>query len=209
MTLSPSARKRAASLPMVVVLPVPLTPTMRTTNGAFAVSTVSGCATGASTFSTSPASTARTSSGLMSLSSRSRASASVMRDAVSMPRSAWMSRSSRSSRLSRSSWRLVKTPVMPEVSCCEDRDSPDFSRSHQFLRGCSSSAAGAGVTGGGEMTEFGPKLVEVLGGRRAFGGGAPASKSFGSVCIARDSTAASGASGTALGSEYPLCRTGA
>ena len=59
----PSARKRAASLPMVVVLPEPLTPAMRMTNGRVVIS--SGLATGASTFSISAASTAFTSSGVM------------------------------------------------------------------------------------------------------------------------------------------------
>ncbi len=48
---------------MVVVLPEPLTPTTRITNG-FAPSTASGFATGASTFSTSAARTAFTSSRL-------------------------------------------------------------------------------------------------------------------------------------------------
>ena len=48
---------------MVVVLPEPLTPTTRMTNGFFAASMTSGCATGASTFSTSAATTALTSSG--------------------------------------------------------------------------------------------------------------------------------------------------
>ena len=49
---------------MVVVLPEPLTPTTRMTNGLRA-STTSGFATGASIFSTSAASTALISSGLM------------------------------------------------------------------------------------------------------------------------------------------------
>ena len=46
----PSARSLAASLPMVVVLPVPLTPTTSTTCGFSAGSMASGMATGASTF---------------------------------------------------------------------------------------------------------------------------------------------------------------
>ena len=53
---------------MVVVLPVPLTPTTRMTCGRSAPSSVSGLATGASVRSTSAASTARTSSGEISLS---------------------------------------------------------------------------------------------------------------------------------------------
>ena len=49
MTDLPSSAKSCASLPVVVVLPVPLTPTIRMTNGFFDASTTSGCATGAST----------------------------------------------------------------------------------------------------------------------------------------------------------------
>src|SRR4051794_35673278 len=67
-TLPPSPESVAASLPMVVVLPEPLTPTTRITNGFFAASMTSGIATGASTFSTSVATTAFTSSGEMVLS---------------------------------------------------------------------------------------------------------------------------------------------
>ena len=51
MTLLPSARNLAASLPMVVVLPEPLTPATRMMNGLAVTS--SGFATGASTFSIS------------------------------------------------------------------------------------------------------------------------------------------------------------
>ena len=46
-TLWPSSRRRRASLPMVVVLPEPLTPTTRITNGRCAASMRSGCAQGA------------------------------------------------------------------------------------------------------------------------------------------------------------------
>src|ERR1700683_2189951 len=60
-TERPSARSLAASLPMVVVLPEPLTPATRMTKGLFAVSITSGCATGASTFSICAATTAFTS----------------------------------------------------------------------------------------------------------------------------------------------------
>ena len=67
-TLRPSARNFAASLPMVVVLPEPLTPTTRMTNGFRAPSMTSGFATGASTFSTSAATTAFTSSAEIALS---------------------------------------------------------------------------------------------------------------------------------------------
>ena len=44
-TERPSARNLAANLPMVVVLPEPLTPATRMTNGFFVVSMTSGCAT--------------------------------------------------------------------------------------------------------------------------------------------------------------------
>ena len=67
MTERPSAWSLAASLPMVVVLPEPLTPTTSTTKG-FSPSTLSGFATGARTFSTSAATTAFTSSDVIDLS---------------------------------------------------------------------------------------------------------------------------------------------
>ena len=63
----PSAWNLAASLPMVVVLPEPLTPTISSTNGFCAASITSGFATGASVRSTSAASMPFTSSGAMSL----------------------------------------------------------------------------------------------------------------------------------------------
>ena len=66
-TERPSAQSLAASLPMVVVLPEPLTPTTSTTNGLTAPTT-SGLATGVMTFSTSAASTAFTSAGVIALS---------------------------------------------------------------------------------------------------------------------------------------------
>ena len=67
MTFKPCLRNWLAYLPMVVVLPVPFTPTISTTCGFFAGSMTSGWATGASTFSTSWARIARTSSEVMSL----------------------------------------------------------------------------------------------------------------------------------------------
>ena len=62
-----SARNLAASLPMVVVFPDPLTPTTSMTKG-FASPIPSGLATGVSTFSTSAATTAFTSSAVIDLS---------------------------------------------------------------------------------------------------------------------------------------------
>ena len=53
---------------MVVVLPEPLTPITRMTNGFFAASISSGFATGVSTFSTSVATTLFTSSAEIALS---------------------------------------------------------------------------------------------------------------------------------------------
>ena len=67
-TLRRSETSLAASLPMVVVLPEPLTPTTRMTNGFFVSSIASGFATGISTFSTSLATTALTSSSVIDLS---------------------------------------------------------------------------------------------------------------------------------------------
>src|ERR1700694_5872192 len=67
-TLRPSALNLAASLPMVVVLPEPLTPTTRITNGFCTSSIARGFATGARTFSTSVATTVFTSSAVIALS---------------------------------------------------------------------------------------------------------------------------------------------
>ncbi|MNL72324.1 hypothetical protein D3C87_1976180 [compost metagenome] len=54
-TLSPAPDSLAASLPIVVVLPVPLTPTTRMTCGLWLRSSSSGLATGESTLVISPA----------------------------------------------------------------------------------------------------------------------------------------------------------
>ncbi|MEY9220804.1 hypothetical protein ABH974_001227 [Bradyrhizobium ottawaense] len=67
-TLRPSEANFCESFPMVVVLPEPLTPTTRITNGFLTVSISSGFATGASTFSTSVATTSLTSSAEIALS---------------------------------------------------------------------------------------------------------------------------------------------
>ncbi|MNE51617.1 hypothetical protein D3C80_1462530 [compost metagenome] len=48
MTFLPSSCSFFASLPMVVVLPAPLTPTTRITNGLFCEAIFSGCSTGLS-----------------------------------------------------------------------------------------------------------------------------------------------------------------
>ena len=130
-TCLPSPCSCAASLPMVVVLPVPLTPTTRMTCGLCAPSTTSGLATGASTRSTSLLSTERTSSALMSLSKRPLRSAVMMFSAVPTPRSASMSRSSRSSSVAASSFFLVKMPVMPSESFADVLPRPCLRRPNQ------------------------------------------------------------------------------
>ena len=66
-TVRPSALNLAASLPIVVVLPEPLTPTTRMTNGCLPASIASGRATGSSARSTSAARIALTSSGVDAL----------------------------------------------------------------------------------------------------------------------------------------------
>ena len=63
-TLRPSAANFEASFPIVVVLPEPLTPATRMTNG-LAPSITNGFATGLRIFATSAATTAFTSSGVM------------------------------------------------------------------------------------------------------------------------------------------------
>ena len=137
---------------MVVVLPVPLTPTIRMTNGCLSDPISRGFATGARIFSISAARTCRTSSGAISLSSRFWASASVIRAATLTPRSALSSNSSSSSIVARSSFRLVKSSVMPPVSASEDRESPDFSRSHQIF-GATEVGDVAGAEGEGVTTD--------------------------------------------------------
>ncbi len=67
-TLRPSDANFCESLPIVVVLPEPLTPTTRMTNGFLAGSISSGFATGDNTFSTSVATTSLTSSAEIALS---------------------------------------------------------------------------------------------------------------------------------------------
>ena len=67
-TLRPSPENFDASLPIVVVLPEPLTPTIRITNGFLSASITNGFATADSTFSTSVATTVFTSSAEIALS---------------------------------------------------------------------------------------------------------------------------------------------
>ena len=102
MTDRPSSFSRFASLPMVVVLPAPLTPTTRITNG-LAVDTSSGCSTGArmpAIVLFKPSVSAATS--LNSLRARRFRRSPRMRSVASTPTSATMSLDSRSSSTSSS-----------------------------------------------------------------------------------------------------------
>ena len=63
MTLRPRRRNTCAILPIVVVLPVPLTPTTRKTCGRASGASAKSCATGSSTLAISPARISRTWSG--------------------------------------------------------------------------------------------------------------------------------------------------
>ena len=81
-TLRPSPLKRWASLAMVVVLPLPLTPITSTTCGLRAGSMASGLATGCRISAMSSAKAARTSSSVTSLPKRSLPSLSTRRAAT-------------------------------------------------------------------------------------------------------------------------------
>ena len=87
MTLRPSPRMRAASLPIVVVLPVPFTPTTSTTNGLAAVRSRARSA-GAKTPAISSASASRSSTGVSSRPMRVSPRRLVIRPATRTPRSA-------------------------------------------------------------------------------------------------------------------------
>ena len=113
---------------MVVVLPVPLTPTTSTTWGRFAESGTRGRATGSRMAEICPARAARTASGATSLSKRVAASSAVSAAAVSTPRSAVISSSSSSSMAAPSSLRLVKMAPMPSPSFADERPSPALRR---------------------------------------------------------------------------------
>ena len=127
-TFAPPEIRRLAILPMVVVLPAPLTPATSTTRGLCLSSVSSGRATGASSRVISCASRVRNSSLEMSVSYRPLAMALVMDFACAPPRSARIRASSRSARVAASSFLRVKSPTR-----LSDRlpffDRPDFSRS--------------------------------------------------------------------------------
>ena len=115
---------------MVVVLPEPLTPTTRMTNG-FAPATTSGFATGSKILATSSAMIAFTSSAVGFSLKRPLAIASETRIAASIPRSVRISASSISSSMAGSSGRLFRrlSSVLPIDD--EVRFSPPASRPHQ------------------------------------------------------------------------------
>ena len=98
---------------MVVVLPEPLTPTTRITNGFLLASIGSGRATGVERALDLGREDALDLVGTDPRSYRPRATASRMRVAALSPRSAWMRMSSRSSREAASSLRLVKMSASP------------------------------------------------------------------------------------------------
>ena len=157
-TFSPPLGSLAASLPMVVVLPVPLTPTTRMTCGLWLRSSSSGMATGVSTFSISAAMIgAHVLVATRPCRSGSEASASVTRSAVSMPRSAWISTSSRSCSVSSSSLRLVKTPAMWPVSSRRGAGRPVA----QALEPGAWRRYGAWL-GGGDLSAVGRPVLERL-----------------------------------------------
>jgi hypothetical protein len=141
---------------MVVVLPLPLTPTTSTTCGLRAASMVSGTATGCRISAMSSAKAARTSSSVTSLPKRSLPSLATSLLATVTPRSAWISTSSRSSSVCWSSFFLVKRPVMLSATFFVDFESPSRRRESQpffsvsgfstsgFFSAAASTGAGSG-----------------------------------------------------------------
>src|SRR5450631_4173198 len=129
-TLLPSARYFAASLPMVVVLPEPLTPATKMTKGRAVIS--SGVATGERTFSTSPATTAFSSSGVSPTLKRPSLSATAIWPAVSGPRSARTNSASNSSMVAESSPVFARS-ASASPSTAEVRLSPPLRRFSQLV----------------------------------------------------------------------------
>ena len=108
-TRLPAARNWLASLPIVVVLPEPLTPTTSTTCGRFRVSGI-GRATGSRIAAISPASASRISRAPTRRPNRPSAMFALTFSAVSTPMSAWISSSSRPSSMSSSRTRPFSCP---------------------------------------------------------------------------------------------------
>jgi hypothetical protein len=116
-----------AILPIVVVLPEPLTPTKRTTRGLGPSLKSTICSRGFRMAAISVASAALISSPETSRSKRSREKALVMRAATLAPMSEVMSSSSSSSSDSRSILRLER-PERPSARREEERLRPSLSR---------------------------------------------------------------------------------
>src|SRR6266478_1021593 len=116
-TLKPSAAQRRASLPMVVVLPEPLTPTTRITNGRCAASMRKGCAHGARISTMHSRSAPISASTSVSSRRATRARSAVrIRSVASTPTSALMRRVSSSSRIAASMSRPLTSSVRSYVS---------------------------------------------------------------------------------------------
>src|SRR6266850_7260815 len=116
---------------MVVVLPLPFTPTTSTTCGLRALSIESEVATGCRISAMSSAKAARTSSSVTSLPKRSLPSLSTRRAATLTPRSASISASSNWSSVCWSSFFLVNRPVMLSVTRLVDLARPERRRDSQ------------------------------------------------------------------------------
>src|SRR6266850_7019668 len=116
---------------MVVVLPLPFTPTTSTTCGLRLGSIESGVATGCRISAMSSAKAARTSSSVTSLPKRSLPSLSTRRAATLTPRSASISASSNWSSVCWSSFFLVNRPVMLSVAGVVDLARPERRRDSQ------------------------------------------------------------------------------
>ena len=108
-----------------------------------ALSRTNGSATGASTLATSAASTSRKCSGESARSCRVEASDDLMRAAMATPRSALISASSSSSRVSASSFLRLSTEVRLSLSADEVRASPLRSCVNQLRRGAGALSADA------------------------------------------------------------------
>ena len=127
-TFFPSKTNCCANLPMVVVLPVPLTPTTSTMWGRFSVLISNSTATGAKISAISSASIPRISSASISRSMRRLAKPSARRAAFAGPKSAVIRTSSSSSIAVASRRRRVKTPAIPSTRRDDDFESPAFKR---------------------------------------------------------------------------------
>ena len=124
---SPSSRYCIASLPIVVVFPVPFTPTTRITCGLRLRSSTSGLATGARIVAISSASDSLISASVTLRPNLLLRNDSTMSAAAAGPRSAPSSNSSNSANASSSRVRLLNAAVSPPVSFSVERVSPALS----------------------------------------------------------------------------------